>query len=181
MALIVVCLVLKSTGERDYRPSSLAARCPLVESKGSQSGEPKTCSPHSWSHNPDTNELLPSGPLLAHSNSAGCQSGISPRIFSADSSFPTQGQEGQKGQRPRPLGSTSFLFSLHPAFLGLAGCRRLRKWSGVGRKAGSLGPQKSWHPDCNNEDSRSTRKREGLRRELRESKRFREPANKPQR
>ena len=80
---------------------------------------------------------------------AGCQAGISPRMFSADLSLTAQEQEGQRGPRPRPLGSTSFLFSLHPALLWLTSCRGLRKWSGLGPRAGSLGPQ-SQHPDCNN-------------------------------
>ena len=92
---------------------------------------------------------------------AGCQAGISPRMFSADLSLTAQEQEGQRGPRPRPLGSTSFLFSLHPALLWLTSCRGLRKWSGLGPRAGSLGPQ-SQHPDCNNGSFKYQEKRQTL-------------------
>ena len=82
-------------------------------------------------------------------------------MFSADLSLAAQEQEGQRGLRPRPLGSTSFLFSLHPALLWLTSCRGLRKWSGLGPRAGSLGPQ-SQHPDCNNGSFKHQEKRQTL-------------------
>lgn len=91
----------------------------------------------------------PPPPMHQLPRCAGCQAGTSPRTFSADPSLTAQGQEGQRGPRPRPLGSTSFLFSLHPALLWLTSCRGLRKWSRRGLGAGSLGPE-SQHPDCNN-------------------------------
>lgn len=98
-------------------------------------------------------------PLPRLPRCAGCQAGISPRMFSADLSLAAQGQEGQRGPRPRPLGSTSFLFSLHPALLWLTSCRALRKWSGLGPRAGSLGPE-SQHPDCNNGSFKHQEKRQ---------------------
>lgn len=124
-----------------------------------------------WHQNPSSPLALASVPQdqrLAPQDSpprlprcAGCQAGISPRMFSADLSLAAQEQEGQRGLRPRPLGSTSFLFSLHPALLWLTSCRGLRKWSGLGPRAGSLGPQ-SQHPDCNNGSFKHQEKRQTL-------------------
>lgn len=106
---------------------------------------------------PPEQQLSPPGPPLLRC--AGSQAGISPRMFSADPSLTTQGQEGQRGLRPRPLGSTSFLFSLHPALLRLTSCRGLRKWSGLGPRAGSSGLE-SQHPDCNNGSFKHQEKRQ---------------------
>lgn len=101
------------------------------------------------SDSPHTHSRTTPPPMHQLPRCAGCQAGTSPRTFSADPSLTAQGQEGQRGPRPRPLGSTSFLFSLHPALLWLTSCRGLRKWSRRGPGAGSLGPE-SQHPDCNN-------------------------------
>ena len=122
---------------------------------------PEPSSPLALASVPQDQRLTPQDSPPRLPRCAGCQAGISPRMFSADLSLTAQEQEGQRGPRPRPLGSTSFLFSLHPALLWLTSCRGLRKWSGLGPRAGSLGPH-SQHPDCNNGSFKHQEKRQTL-------------------